>query len=307
MSYFSNILTATKSHYQSIRGEGESDGDTEDDSHISQSLRAYYLEQTRPIPDWLGGGPPPTQSLRGTYGQSGGKGRGAPQNASLSDIWDNPGQQGQQLQNSPAGRPRFGSQNQQRPNLFPDEGPPLPQQQQQHHHHQQQQQQQDGPGAAKVLTSAQQRIKERLWGGRTASPPLGQAQKPPPPPMSLQMPGEQFFMGNAAPPAGVPRSRSPAGRPGPGPSGSRGGPPPHQGGGGKPPVSAGMPWDDGGYNGGSYSDGFDGAPGVPGYYGGSSGGGGGGNLRKPPGGGGPGGRVGLPSGPGPGRQGRNGY
>lgn len=284
MSYFSNILTATKSHYQSIRGEGESDGDTEDDSHISRSLRTYYLEHARPIPDWLGGGPPPTQSLRGTAG--GGKGRGAPPpnvNASLSDIWDNPGQQGQQFQNNPAARPRFGSQHQQRPNLFPDEGPPLPQQQQQ--------QQQEAPGAGKALTSAQQRIKERLWGGRTASPPLGQvsAHKAPPPPMSVQMPGEQFFMGNAPPPTGAPRSRSPAGRPGPGQ------------GGGRPLVSAGMPWDDGGYNGGSYSDGFEGAPGVPGYYGG-----GGGNLRKPPGGGASGGKVGLPTGGPGGRQGRNG-
>lgn len=286
MSYFSNILTATKSHYQSIRGEGESDGDTEDDSHISRSLRTYYLEQARPIPDWLGGGPPPAQSLRGTA--AGGKGRGGPPpnvNASLSDIWDNPGQQGQQFQNNPVTRPRFGSQNQQRPNLFPDEGPPLPQQQQQ----------QEAPGAGKALTSAQQRIKERLWGGRTASPPPGQAGAPkaPPPPMSVQMPGEQYFMGNAPPPAGVPRSRSPAGH-GPGP-----GPGPAQGGSrGKPLVSAGMPWD------GNYSDGFEGAPGVPGYYGG--GGGGGGNLRKPPGGGG--GRVGLPTGgPGAGRQGRNGY
>lgn len=293
MSYFSNILTATKSHYQSIRGEGESDGDTEDDSHISRSLRTYYLEHARPIPDWLGGGPPPTQSLRGTAG--GGKGRGAPPNvnASLSDIWDNPGQQGQQFQNNPA-RPRFGSQHQQRPNLFPDEGPPLPQQQQ------------EAPSTGKALTSAQQRIKERLWGGRTASPPPGQVgvQKAPPPPMSVQMPGEHFFMGNAPPPAGVPRSRSPAG-PGPGQGGSRGGPPPQQGG-GRPFVSAGMPWDDGGYNGGSYSDGFNGAPGVPGYYGGG-GAGGGGNLRKSPAGGANGGRVGLPTGPSAGRQGRNGY
>lgn len=246
MSYFSNILTATKSRYQSIRGEGESDGDTEDDSHISRSLRNYYTESGRPLPDWLGGGPPPVQSLRGTHGQPPPPaGRGV--NASLSDIWDNPGTQGQQFQQQPVARPRFGSQNQQRP-MF-EEGP-------------------SEGGAGKALTSAQQRIKERLWGGRTASPPPNQKAVAPPPPMSMQMPmmpGEQHY---------GPRSRSPAG-----PSG-------------RPYVAPGMPWDDGGH-----SDGFDGAPGVPGYYGGSSGGGG--NLRRPGGGSGSGsgGRVGLPSGP----------
>lgn len=256
MAYFSNLLTATKSRYQSIRGDTD-DGDTEDDSHIARCLRAYYQENERPIPDWLGGGPPPVQSLRQTNKMAppGHNRQGV--NASLSDIWDNP--QPQRFQQQPPGgggggggggpgqRHHQQQQQQQQPSLFPDERRPTPVQ--------------DGPG--KALTSAQQRIKERLWGGRTASPPPQGQFSPPPPPQSVQMPGEHMFGGGAPPPR-------------------------RQGGGG---GGGGMPWENEAYS----------APGVPGYYGGGGGGGGssgsGGNLRRPQQGGG-GGRVGLPSGSG---------
>ncbi|KAI5849625.1 hypothetical protein DFP73DRAFT_302619 [Morchella snyderi] len=181
-NYFSNILTATKTRYQSIRGDTD-DGDTEDDSHLARCLRTYYQENDRAIPDWLGGGPPPVQSLRQTNRMPppGQNRQGV--NASLSDIWDNP--QPQRFQQQPPGGP---PRHPQQPSLFPGERKPSTPVQ-------------DGPGGAgKALTSAQQRIKERLWGGRTASPPPQGQFTPPPPPQSVQMPGEHMFGGGAPPP-----------------------------------------------------------------------------------------------------------
>lgn len=55
-SYLSNLLTHTTSRYNSLRRtilSNEDDGDTEDDSHISRVLRAYYTEKGRPLPPWL--------------------------------------------------------------------------------------------------------------------------------------------------------------------------------------------------------------------------------------------------------------
>ena len=55
-SYLSNLLTTTTGRYNSLRRtllSSEDDGDTEDDSHISRALRAYYTEKARPFPPWL--------------------------------------------------------------------------------------------------------------------------------------------------------------------------------------------------------------------------------------------------------------
>ncbi|KAI9775571.1 MAG: hypothetical protein M1835_005797 [Candelina submexicana] len=103
-SYLSSILTTTTSRYASLRRtllSDENDGDTEDDSHISRVLRAYYIEKGRPFPPWLPPDPKApqkaliepqfsAQSSR-QYGapqqhKSGGRGRG------LSDLWDAPQQ-----------------------------------------------------------------------------------------------------------------------------------------------------------------------------------------------------------------------
>ncbi|KAI5803090.1 hypothetical protein EDC01DRAFT_645762, partial [Geopyxis carbonaria] len=208
MSYFSNLLTATKTRYATLRAGEDVDGETEDDSHISRVLRSYYTEQQRPLPPWLPPAPqaartssPVATSLRNVYGSgrranSSNSQTSQASNASLADIWDAPAQpqQGQQQE-----RPRFGSQRQQHapaPGLFPDEG------------------QGGGQGGPQQMT-AQQRIKERLWGGRrndTASPPPVQHTPPP-----QQMPQRRPVQMPQGPPERVEM----------------------------PYVGAGMPWDDG--------------------------------------------------------------
>lgn len=198
MSYFSNILTATKTRYASLRQGDEADGDTEDDSHITRVLRNYYAEQVqhgRPYPTWL---PPPQNarsnspatSLRNTYGR-----RQAPaaqaanhqSGTSLSDIWDAPADQ----QRPTIGRmASAGSAS--RPQLFPDEPS-------------------GAPGGGGGNLTAQQRIKERLWGSRGAASS--------PPPQQMQAPGG----GRVEMPMGPPRGD----------------------GGQQPYMGSGMPWDDG--------------------------------------------------------------
>lgn len=117
-TYFTSLLNQTTSKYNDIKKaliSGDADGDTEDDSHISRVLRAYYTEKGRPFPEWLPpdpkAPPPPmpsqyasssTQSLTsqssGRWGRSGG----------LSDLWDGPKQQQQEPQGAPQSlRPRF--------------------------------------------------------------------------------------------------------------------------------------------------------------------------------------------------------
>lgn len=115
--YLSNLLTTTTSKYSQLRQKltaSEADGETEEDSHISRVLRAYYTEKGGRWPEWLG--PDPSQkapavvvqssstygqqqpqqgggfvSSSGPLGQTGGStrwGKGA-----LSDLWDSGGQQ----------------------------------------------------------------------------------------------------------------------------------------------------------------------------------------------------------------------
>ncbi|KAF2491275.1 hypothetical protein BU16DRAFT_529832 [Lophium mytilinum] len=99
-SYLSNLLTTTTSRYTSLRRnllDSEGDGDTEDDSHISRVLRAYYIEKGRPFPPWLPPDPKtpqqaPTQfvsSLGRQPGQQPVMGRGG----GLSGLWDESPQQ----------------------------------------------------------------------------------------------------------------------------------------------------------------------------------------------------------------------
>ena len=124
-SSFLNTLTTTTSKYTSNLKRtllnSEADGDTEDDTHISRVLRAYYTEKGRQFPEWLPPdpkAPPPPQIVQSSYGQQqggfvssygqpnaqqqplsgGGRfGRGG----GLSDLWDAPGRQ-QQAPEEPA-------------------------------------------------------------------------------------------------------------------------------------------------------------------------------------------------------------
>ncbi|KAI9785273.1 MAG: hypothetical protein M1816_000459 [Peltula sp. TS41687] len=102
-SYLSNLLTTTTSRYNSLRRtllSDETDGDTEDDTHISRVLRAYYTEKARPFPPWLPADPraPPPKPTPAPF-ISGSTGRQAPQQygggggrggGGLSDLWDSP-------------------------------------------------------------------------------------------------------------------------------------------------------------------------------------------------------------------------
>ncbi|QIX02415.1 hypothetical protein AMS68_007932 [Peltaster fructicola] len=109
-SYLSNILTHTTSRYNSLRKillNNEDDGDTEDDSHISRVLRAYYTEKGRSFPPWLPPDPndrraktpqQPVQQGTGYFGTAlgarnpYGNAQQAPNrgNGSLNDLWDAP-------------------------------------------------------------------------------------------------------------------------------------------------------------------------------------------------------------------------
>lgn len=199
-SYLSNLLTQTTSRYNSIRRtllKDEEDGDTEDDTHISRVLRAYYTEKGRPFPPWLPPDPNDRKAVTpqpymqqpssgGGYFNRGGQVAAVQQQASsrpssLSDLWDSPAQnnapmQPQSLRNArrpmaPAPAPTSGA------TLAPR---PLPSQRA--GSYQSMQSQASGrsdfgggsstppPGATAGGGTAQDRLKARLWGGRSGSP-----------------------------------------------------------------------------------------------------------------------------------------
>lgn len=98
-SYLSSVLTSTTSRYNNLRKSllsDENDGDTEDDSHISRVLRAYYVEKGRAFPSWL---PPEPKSSRISISQYSQQMAHQTQQAAprrgmgLSDLWDKPAQQ----------------------------------------------------------------------------------------------------------------------------------------------------------------------------------------------------------------------
>jgi hypothetical protein len=192
-AYLNSLLTNTTSRYNNLRQkllDSDADGDTEDDSHISRVLRAYYTEKGRPFPQWLPpdpkGAPPPAQfASSGRPGQApiGGRAGGG-----LSDLWDTPPAQQQQQQqpNEPLslrrgvagrgggarpllGRPGMGN------SLTPEpqsQGRPLPSQRAGSY------QSSTGgrppaeaspPPSAGSGTTAQERLKARLWGRSNSS------------------------------------------------------------------------------------------------------------------------------------------
>lgn len=190
-SYLNNLLTNTTSRYTNLRRQllsDENDGDTEEDSHISRVLRAYYTEKARPYPQWLPPDPraPQPQPAQQQFVSSAGRvqGQGAPvgRGGGLSDLWDNPGPQQQAQQplslrrgagGGAAGRPLQGRMGN---SLTPEpqgQGRPLPSQRAGSY------QSSMGRGAADPSpppsagsgTTAQERLKQRLWGaGRSTSP-----------------------------------------------------------------------------------------------------------------------------------------
>lgn len=194
MSWYSNILTTTTSRINNLQRTflgGETDGDTEDDTHVCRILRGYYTEKGRPFPGWLPPdpkAPPPVQPVAAQPGQVGARYGGLTQqqggSGSLSSLWDNnPVSQPQDSQSLRRGRgappPARGGDPRLNPfggrNSDPMAGAreevqarPLPSQRAGSY-------QQAAPAREATPSggggSAQERLKQRLWGGsRTASP-----------------------------------------------------------------------------------------------------------------------------------------
>ena len=207
-SYLSNLLTHTTSRYNSIKGKflsNEDDGDTEDDSHISRVLRAYYTEKGRPFPPWLPPDPndrrsttpqPYIQSASNYFNSMSGKSQYAPvqnqagQRSSLSDLWDPPAQQSAPVQPQSlrsARRPVAPAQPMSNPSsTLAPQARPLPSQRVGSY-----QSLQSPPSGRSSFDptppsssggTAQDRLKAKLWGGaRSGSPGSGQNPYTPPP------------------------------------------------------------------------------------------------------------------------------
>lgn len=208
MSWYSNILTNTTSRINNLQRTflgGETDGDTEDDTHVCRVLRGYYTEKGRPFPGWLPPdpkAPPPVQAAAAPANQVGSRYGGLTQQqqaggGSLSSLWDNnPVSQPQDAQSLRRGRGapppmRPGTDQRLSPfsrNSDPQVGAgreevqarPLPSQRAGSY-------QTTGagrdsqPGAGGAGGSAQDRLRQRLWGGSRTASPAGNGPFQPPP------------------------------------------------------------------------------------------------------------------------------
>jgi hypothetical protein len=292
-SYLNNLLTTTTSRYTNLRRQilsDEADGDTEDDSHLSRVLRGYYTEKGRPFPQWLPPDPkapqPAPAQFASSLGRQQAQGQPMGRGGGLSDLWDNPAPQQQPQQPTSLRRAAGGAAGGARPmlgrpgmgnSLTPEpqmQGRPLPSQRAGSY-------QTGGRPAAEASpppsagtgsgTSAQDRLKARLWGsGRSQSPAQRtmSSDSANSNPASSRNPNEQLAPQGGRAPYPDERSRSYGGREG--------------GGGGQQGMSSNSPWS-------GNDDPY--APQGGGGGGGAYGGG------PPPQRGPQGGRMGLPSGP----------
>lgn len=210
MSWYSNILTNTTSRINNLQRTflgGETDGDTEDDTHVCRVLRQYYTEKGRPFPGWLPPDPKAPPPVQPVLAQASGVGsryggltqqQGAGGGASLSSLWDNnavpPPQDAQSLRRG-RGAPPPARANDPRNNPMNPfnsssgsggrddvQARPLPSQRVGSY-----QSAATGgrdtqtPPASSAGGSAQDRLRQRLWGGsRTASPAASSPFSPPP-------------------------------------------------------------------------------------------------------------------------------
>ena len=192
MSWYNNILSKTTSQISNLRStllSNESDGDTDDDTHVCRVLRNYYTEKGRPFPPWLpqdpkGAAPPPQPMLTPQVGARYGNMGGGPQQpgGGLSSLWDGPSQ-------APQPQPQSLRQARTPASLMGGgERRPLPSQRPGSY-----QGNQFGRNEAASTSpatsgggsggSAQDRLRQRLWGGsRTVSPGSGGGQGPFQPP-----------------------------------------------------------------------------------------------------------------------------
>jgi hypothetical protein len=298
-SWYKDLLTNASSNISKLQRTyfaGEADGDTDDDTHVCRVLRGYYAEKGQPLPGWLPPdprAPPPTAPVYanqqggqqqgggryGALGAQGGGGGGGQQG--LSSLWGDGGGnnagggagagrggQGQFVNNrNPfAAAGGGGDMGQQRPGIGGQRAGSYQ------------------PTGGRMDTasptgsgpsSAQEKLKQRLWGGaRTTSPnsagpfqPPGQQQQQQAPPP--QQAGNRWGWGNQGG-SGDAGSGAPAGRRTD-----------------RPVMSANAPWADGGFD-------YPAGGGGGGGGGGGQGGGRGYGLPSGP-------RGGLPSGPRPSR------
>ncbi|KAH7393008.1 Sec1-binding region of Mso1-domain-containing protein [Pyrenochaeta sp. MPI-SDFR-AT-0127] len=185
-SYLNNLLTNTTSRYNNLRRQllsDEADGDTEDDSHLSRVLRAYYTEKGRPFPQWLPPDLKAQQAAPAQFASSSGRQQGqAPpmgRGGGLSDLWDNPQPQPQaqeplSLRRTAGGRGGGARPLHGRPgmgnSLTPEpqtQGRPLPSQRAGSYQSSlggRPQADPSPPPSAGSGSSAQERLKARLWG-----------------------------------------------------------------------------------------------------------------------------------------------
>lgn len=197
-SFFSSLLTNTTSRYTTLRRSllsDENDGDTEDDSHISRVLRAYYVEKARPFPPWLPPDPKTPQVLvTPQYAhplRPNAQIAQARRGSALSDLWDTPKQpqagappslrrsEGSSFRNTPAPqRDREALTTLKVPSLQhlqPQGSRPLPSQREGSYQNQVSQQSarpERPPLQPSQSSSAQDRLKAKLWGGGRPGGPI---------------------------------------------------------------------------------------------------------------------------------------
>ncbi|CCF37383.1 hypothetical protein CH063_08741 [Colletotrichum higginsianum] len=298
-SWYSRILTNTTSQISNLQSrllQSENDGDTEDDTHVCRVLRGYYTEKGRPFPGWLPPdpkAPPPVTPVYAQPAQQVGSRYGGLQQpqqpgpaTGLSSLWDNNAAAAQPRQDAMSLRqgrgappPMRGGEQPARLSPFARAGDsgreevqarPLPSQRAGSY----QQSAAYGrdatstPPGSSAGGSAQDRLKQRLWGGsRTASPSSGAGGQGP-----FQPPAGRGGGGGGGSNADYEDRFAPGGMYDGGNGGGGGG-----GGGGRPFIASNSPWSNN----------------EPDYGGGGGGGGGGGRTGLPNG---PR-RQGLPSGP----------
>lgn len=194
-SAISNLGTRLNSLRRAITlGDEADDPDNEDCSHISNVLRAYYTEKGRPYPAWLppdpkNPTPQPTRvvatsqiqpgqapatsaygrgsggGLSDLWGDSGSPQPPAPQTASLRRGRSTPGPTGMPLTgaaSAPPGPMSTSASPLPSPGLNAAGARPLPSQRQGSY--------QGAGGPERTASSAQERLRARLQGGRSPSP-----------------------------------------------------------------------------------------------------------------------------------------
>ncbi|KAL7625127.1 hypothetical protein AAE478_004341 [Parahypoxylon ruwenzoriense] len=204
-NWYSNIVGATTSKISNLQRtflSGEADGDTEDDTHVCRVLRSYYTEKGRSFPAWLPPDPKAPPPVAAVYSQPSSQvgsrygGLSQQPQGGLSSLWDNnPVSQPQDVQSLRRGRgaPPPIRGNDPRNSPFRNSDPmggreevqarPLPSQRAGSYQNAGGSGRDSGPtpSASSSGGSAQDRLKQRLFGGsRTASPTANSPFNPPP-------------------------------------------------------------------------------------------------------------------------------